>query len=425
MEHRSENYQAFHTVMLLATVFSMMAVSFFVLTFCARSVVLSTELLRQRIEVRSVSGLEDASKTLRVILDEEAHRAAEETYTSFQNELTAPGAPSYSGKEALAEYRRRYVARMERFCEEGNLETALSGKLAIPKGEIHIDTGEAVRFEPYFDEENDEMQGVALENVTLVYTYGDRYERKSVYEYDLALPEAVFYDGNDALFEYSLIGRKGIYFTGNTSSVVGNLFAGTHSPEEYRRAEAGYGERGIYGGINLLSTQLGIEADHVVSTGDINLKGSFAVFGTQEEPIEIYTGDIREVAGYFMHTDYTLNGEKHPRNGSVYEDAVAMMNVAEGRIGEINYFYDSDNDETYHGKYRKILTSTDVTLSGDFTGAVITSGNVIIEADCNVEGLVYAADRIYVQGNNNIVSNRDVMRRIIADESAANTEDPA
>ena len=46
----------------------------------------------------------------------------------------------------------------------------------------------------------------------------------------------------------------------------------------------------------------------------------------------------------------------------------------------------------------------------------MTPGSVIIEEGVNVEGLILSGDRIYVQGNNNIVASVDVMRGIIREE---------
>ena len=44
---------------------------------------------------------------------------------------------------------------------------------------------------------------------------------------------------------------------------------------------------------------------------------------------------------------------------------------------------------------------------------------MIIESGCNVEGLVIAGDRIYIYGNNNIVSNREVVHKIVDEEGSS------
>ncbi|MBO4903536.1 MAG: hypothetical protein J5518_12170 [Lachnospiraceae bacterium] len=416
--------QIFRILILFTTVFAVLCAAFFVLMFCAKSMTVSTQLLAQRIEIRGIMGLDEAERTLMDILNEHAHTVAAQTYAQTEAELARPGFASISEQEALQLYRLRYAEGLEELCKPELLQQELTGRFQAERGEVTLDTSSAPEFELCIDEQSHEITGCVLKDVTLLYTYAGGFEKRNCLDYTFSVPSGSFYDGNDTLFEYSLIGRKGIYFTGKTSSVVGNMFAGTHSAEEYRKAESGYGERGIYGGINILSTQVGIEADTVVSTGDINLKGAFVAFGTDEKPIQVYAGEINELAGYYLHTDYTLNGKINARNGEKYKEAVDLINTAEGKIDEFNYYYDTENDETYLGQYRKILSNTDVTLSGDFTGTVVTSGNVIIEADCNVEGLIYAGDRIYVQGNNNIVSNRDVMRRIIKEECAKENADP-
>ncbi len=408
--------QSIYIVILLTTVFAIITAAFFVLLFCAKSMIVSTQLLNQRIELRGAVGLSDAEEALKNILNGKAKEIAKETYAQTLSELSGANAPSLGEQEALRRYHLKYAHELQEFCKNENLQEELLSQYRPEKGTVMLDPESMPEFEIVTNEESGEVTQCALRNVTFRYSYADRYEKSAQVDYLFQVPFATFYDGNDALFEYSMIARKGIYFTGKTSSVVGNIFAGTHSPEEYRKAEAGYGEREIYGGINVMATQLGIEADTVVSTGEINLKGAFVAFGTEEKPIEIYSGKINEIAGYFLRTNYTVTGEAHERNGETYKEAVDLINTAAGHIDEFNYYYDSENDEYYTGKYRKILSNTDVTLSGDFTGIVMTSGNVIIEADCNVEGLIYAGDRIYVQGNDNIVSNRDVMRRIIEEE---------
>ena len=93
-----------------------------------------------------------------------------------------------------------------------------------------------------------------------------------------------------------------------------------------------------------------------------------------------------------------------------------MVTEAIKFLPSIEHYYDSENDVSYEGKYRKILSSTDVTVSSDVTGIIMTPGNVIIEEGVNVEGLILSGDRIYVQGNNNIVASVDVMRGIIKEE---------
>lgn len=417
--------QVFHILILLTTVFGLMSIGLFVLMFAARSMTVSTQLLKQRVEIRSTMGLEEAESELKDILNVHAREAAERVYVQTQEELMKPDAPSLSEQEALNLYRLHYCEALKVECTADVLAEELARRFDPKKGDARLNEDADTSFEICFDESGQDMTACALRNVTLTYSYADSYEKTASLDYTFALPEATFYNGNDLLFDYSLVGKKGIYFTGNTSSVVGNIFAGTHPAEEYRKAEAGYGERKNYGGINLMATQLGVEADRIISTGDINLKGSFAAFGTEEKPIDIYANEINEIAGYFMHTNYTVFGREHPRNGEDYTEAVELIDTASGELESFNYYYDSENDEAYRGRYRKILSNTDVTLSGDYTGVVMTSGNVIIEADCNVEGLVYALDRIYVQGNNNIVSNRDVLRRIIEEECGAVDPDPA
>ena len=416
---------SFHAIFFLTAIFLMLVVLFFVFTFSARSIVFSKELLKQKTEVRSVKCLEEAGHSLTDIINERAHTVAENQYNSLAGELGTAGAKSISEDEALYRYRESYRDVLERELSVEKLSAALSAVYSPDKGNIAIDADNKPSLQTVYDEQTGEMSKIRFSNLNLVYTYGNNYSKSRTYEYEIDIPSGIFFDGNDDLFDYSMIAQKGIYITGSTSSIVGNIFAGTHTVEEYRKAESGYGEREIYGGINVLSTQLGIDADKVISTGEINLKGAFAVLGTEEDPITIYSGGINELSGIFLNTSYNLNGNLKPRSGREYENAVKLINSSKGMIDGFSLYYDSNNDEAYTGKYRKILSGTDVNIAGDFTGVIITSGNVIIEADSNVEGFILASDRIYIQGNNNIVSNRDIMREIITEEYERTDRDPA
>lgn len=416
---------SFHAIFFLMAIFLMMIVLFFVFTFSARSIILSKDLLNQKIEVRAVQSLEEAGHTLTEIINDKAHKEAVNNYDSLMRELHSEGVESLSEDEALVKYREAYSRSLENSLNTELLSSELLQLYTPSKGNIEIDSDNVPVFQPIYDEKTGEMQQILFQNLTLKYSYGSNYTQSKSYNYEIDVPFGQFFDGNDELFDYSMIAQKGIYITGNTSSIVGNVFAGTHSASEYRKAESGYGERDIYGGINVMSTQLGIVADKVISTGEINLKGSFAVLGTEEEPITIYSGGINELTGFFMNTSYNLNGDLKPRSGSEYEDAVKLVNASKGAMEGFSLYYDSNNDDTYSGKYRKIISGTDVNIAGDFVGVIITGGNVIIEADSNVEGFIYAADRIYIQGNNNIVSNRDMMREVIDCEKKDEVTDPA
>ncbi|MBR5360332.1 MAG: hypothetical protein IK123_05515, partial [Lachnospiraceae bacterium] len=65
---------------------------------------------------------------------------------------------------------------------------------------------------------------------------------------------------------------------------------------------------------------------------------------------------------------------------------------------------------------QKTIANDDVTIDSDYTGVVITTGNIFIEEGVNVEGLLIAGDRIYVRGNNNIVSGSETLDTLLAEE---------
>ena len=218
--------------------------------------------------------------------------------------------------------------------------------------------------------------------------------------------------------DYSMIGMEGIYITGQTSTIVGNVYAGTHEYEEGREEEYAYGEKDPYGGINILTTQLGLYAGSVVTTGDINIKGAFVIFGDEDGEISVYANTLNEIEHFPDNTEYTLNGNLFLRSDTdgfidseYYDGVIREMDKQTVRLKAADA-YVSDEDETYTGAYSRIVSGEDVVLDSDFTGTVMTSGSIVVEEGVNVEGLLMAGGRIYVRGNNNIVVNKEVVNLI-------------
>lgn len=263
-----------------------------------------------------------------------------------------------------------------------------------------------------------------IKNITIEYSDPVSGERTDNINFNIQFPETVFHAGNDDLFRYCMVARKGIYMTGRTSSVIGDVFAGKHSADECREAEISYGETGTYGGLNILTTQLGIRADMVVSEGDININGSFVNFQPVEDKLACYGQRMNEIEGFSQDASYTLDGLFIPTyrmddvNRSIYNDNVRMADTAVSKLGGIEIYYDSNNDGGYTSKYRKLMSTTDIEIRDDFTGIVATPANVIIHNDVNVEGTIVCGDRIYTMGNNNIVADPGIARAIIAEEMA-------
>ncbi len=412
------------TVITVAAVFFLSVIAFFVLTLSGRSVGLTKQQINQKLEIWSKDGLKQAGQELSAVIDKQARRCAAEEYNSLLRSLGSSSA--IDEEEAIRMFAANYCNALQEAYGSGEV---LCSRLqeALPKidtGELTVDTEHPPQFSILTDEETNIDSQCVVSGITVLYSYGESYWKECTYEFVIRVPNTHFFHGNDELFEYSLIGNKGIYVTGKTSSMVGNVYAGAHPAAESRKAEAIYGEKEVYGGLNILSTQLGVQADKIVSEGDINLRGAFAVFGNEELPISIYANQINEMNGYPIRTDYYIEGTEVLRvdieeDDSEYERIRTMIINAGRKLYTLEYYYDSDNDEDYSGTYRKVIAGTDVTITDDVTGIVITSGNVIVDAGCNVEGMIFAGDRIYIQGNNNIVSNREVLRTMLSEEQKA------
>ncbi len=413
---------------MILIIFSIMAM--FILE---RGAYLAVLMVDKRLELRAEENLDKAADEISAQLNDEVIVKSREV---FEEVLEGD-----KGEERLSEEEAEalYVKKMEEYIKEsfknpaklvtdivnGINKREATKPLIAPKvfaGErghrtVRVEEPEKMTLSDMHDAGI--YTGSSIENVGLVY-YSDfeQLEEKD-YSIEIKVPKARFYSGNDLLFEFSMLAEKGIYFTGRTSSVVGSIYAGTHEAAEFRQAEARYGEKGVYGGINFLSARVGAEADYVVTTGDVNVKGSFVMLGVPEKKVKLYARALNKLDGFGSEKDVTIIGSSYiPPDNEEYRGLLSSIEEGLSKLTMLADYYDSANDGSYRGTYRKILSNYDVILSGNFTGAIVTSGNVIVEADSNVEGIIISGDRIYVQGNNNIVSNSAVLRTIVDEEIA-------
>lgn len=383
---------------------------------------------RERERQQRVSkGVESINNASNVIIDNltvEAKRIANGQYETLY-ELLDDGEGGYLSEKELSDFfKAGYANGLKEYL--GSDSTSVTGKIDEI---IRLSGIEGVRAAyngksrvVIERDSNGVVYGINLRDITLIYDNPSGDDPTDTFNYNIRLPDAVFYNGNEDLFEYCLVSKKGLYISGATSSVIGDIYAGDHLQEELRDAEIGYGEYNNYGGINILSTQLGVQADRIISKGDININGSFVILASQGGVLNCYGHRLNKIEGFKEKSVYSLDGiffsldktdEKALDDFYEYEKRI---DYAAGKLDKIEGFYDSKNDSSYEGIYRKIISDTDVEIKEDFTGVVLTPYNVIINPNVNFEGLILCGDRIYVGGNNNIVSNRSILQRIVKDE---------
>ena len=378
----------------------------------------------QRSIVRSVEDINRASTAIIDALSKLAQSAGQEQYEQLLEIVKAEDDTDMSEEELESYFRSGYANRIT--AALGKNSSQINDTLGSFLKNRHlpgigvVDDQETGIYKEYDASGN--TVGLRLKNVVIECADPIAGKRRDVLSYNIQFPRAVFHAGNDELFRYCLIAQKGIYITGQTSSIIGDIYAGKHTDQERRDAEIVYGETGTYGGINILTTQLGVRADRIICQGDVNINGSFVVFSPLHESLDCYAQRVNEIRGFSRKTMYTLEGTLIPtyRMDEVpldeYYGAIRLVDASLAKLDTIPIYYDSDNDGLYVGKYRKLISGTDVDITSDFTGIVITPGNVIVHNDVNFEGSILCGDRIYIMGNNNIVANEGILRSIIASD---------
>lgn len=395
----------------------------------AREVEVGKVLLSVRLKERAGESLDELQEELLKTLQDQAYESANEIFLSVDESFQGDTVSTEENKRHrfLIEYEKELS---DRFGDPGTVVKGLldsiqrSAYKTLSVQASDYESGRIIRMDektkPLLEKRygaNGEIKSCRIKNVCLLYYKEFELVESRTYNLEIPVPSVHFYSGNDVLFNYSIAAGKGIYVTGRTSSIVGNIYAGTHKASEYRQAEARYGESGIYGGINVLETTLGVDADTVITTGDINVKQSFLMLGLEKSPLHLYAQALNRLDGFGSGRDVTVIGETELKSSSEeYEKLLSELSEGLGKLSDLSDYYDSNNDRSYRGKYRKILSNYDVILSENFVGAIVTAGNVIVESGVDVEGIILAGDRVYIQGNNNIVSNREILRQIIDEE---------
>ncbi len=394
----------------------------------AQTIDISKQIMDKRTTARTEENLTIAVDTLQKNIQSITGSKGEEIYSALLLKMQQEEGVSVesldTGKKAY--FYNRYLEQLKEMFDNENLSIIDTLSQYLPK-EMLQNVVVSPECTPELSLDYDESKCVinkcCINNVVLQYLINDSVYMEKSCSIDIPSPNVTFIDESVDFFDYCLVGMKGIYVTGETSTLVGSMYAGTHTYEEGREAEVAFGEKDPYGGVNFLTTQVGVYGDSIVTTGDLNLKGAFVLFGSEDDRINLYANTLNEIENYPSKTKYEIVGDVFFRDGSVeytneehYNEILDMIDAASWKIDSLSAEYDSKDDESYTGEYEKIITSSDVTLTEDFTGVIIAKGNVIIESGCNVEGMIMAGDRIYVYGNNNIVSNRDVLRAIITQE---------
>ena len=396
---------------------------------------ITKKLVSSKTGVQVDKALDETADALERSIQASSDRLAQDVYSNMldvlKKEEGATVAELNTGRKSA--YYREYITSMKALYGTG--DNSLTGLLMqqLPndgKVSYRISSEPGPGFFLDYDESACRIRKCSIDNVVISYIANDSVMGEKTYSINIEPPDVSFSDESANFFDYSLISMKGTYITGETSSFVGSMYAGTHDYEEGREAEVTYGEKDPYGGINFLTTQAAVYGDSIITTGDINLKGAFVLFGSEDDQISVYANTINDIENYPSKTEYTVYGNSFLRDGSAafvneehYENIIRIINSVAGSIDDISSVYNSAEDASYQGSVSKIISNEDVTLTSDFTGVIITGGNVIIEAGCNVEGLVISGDRIYIYGNNNIVSGRDVVKKLIEEEKNAGSGD--
>lgn len=91
----------------------------------------------------------------------------------------------------------------------------------------------------------------------------------------LSVPTLRFFDNHDYLWDYAVIGNEGVYVsstnpdTPTVTTIHGNVFGGAGTDSTLAGT---YGQKEVYGGLNVYAATLSLSGETIISGGDVNLK---------------------------------------------------------------------------------------------------------------------------------------------------------
>lgn len=193
------------------------------------------------------------------------------------------------------------------------------------------------------------------------------------------VPKIKFFEDSSRLFEYALIGNRGVYFQEGSRQVEGNVYAGSCDSGMDPNSGANqalFRNEDVYGGLNIYQANVTFSGNYLVSAGDINIrKSSVEIQGVEDSAgaAQIWTESIRTVEGRNKNTPEepsSLNVD-----GILYVANDLELNARKSQVNLKGGYYGYNNGR-YETKEKKNLESQYITSPGHTqSSAIIVNGN--------------------------------------------------
>lgn len=162
-------------------------------------------------------------------------------------------------------------------------------------------------------------------------------------------------------------------------------------------------------GDELLAGQLpaqesALSVDYVTKMGHILVKHYQYLYTELDPKKEFPLAPATEAEADYADPLPPVTDVKEGSPISKYVDVTGMVNGSES--------------PNYKCGYKTYVYNGDFTLNdNDFKGIILCEGDVTIKSGCDVEGLVVATGKIYVEGSGSIKANRSIVQAILDEEA--------
>lgn len=198
------------------------------------------------------------------------------------------------------------------------------------------------------------------------------YEAAITTDIVIEVPYINFFRDSSRIFDYALVGNKGIYFSNSSKNVWGNVYAG-YDDSETASNQNTFCNIDVGGGLNFYQSNITLDSPYVVTKGDINIRDSVVNMGTVES--QAYTQIWAESLRTVENQDRSQPVEKSEVDlkGNIYIANDLELNARESDMSLSGAYYGYNNG-IYATQEKNELTSSYETTEHTQSSSMIING---------------------------------------------------
>lgn len=125
------------------------------------------------------------------------------------------------------------------------------------------------------------------------------------------------------------------------------------------------------------------------------------------------TGTVPPIDPDEYKAKYQVGGADYIANISPHLEELPLSNYV--NVNELTNITRNLNEEGATDN-QAVIAKTDITIKNDYKGIIICDGNVTIEANKKVEGIILATGKVYLKAGANVISDRGITQALLNEQ---------